>query len=804
MGIQGLLPFLRKASREANLKDFKGQTAAIDAYCWLHKGAFSCADKLVRGEPTDGYVVYVMKQINQLLNNDIKPILVFDGCHLPSKAITETKRRENRERNRKKAKELLREGKIREAKECFQRCVDVTSEMAADVINACRARNVDIIVAPYEADSQLAYLNHRGIAQLVITEDSDLVLFGCKACLFKLDNNGGCVLVEQEKLHLAMNVPRDKFCFDKFRNMCILSGCDYLPSLHGIGLAKACKFFNVISNPDIYNALCKLPSYLRMPHLEVTKEYRDNFVKARNTFLYQLVFDPIDRILRPLNDYPDDLEPEDLPYAGKFIGHERALQIALGNINVQTGEVVGNFSPETYKPPEPKSSGWNKRGNICSAHPSIWTKSFTKNGPVVPSIANSERQSMKHKEVTVMNPIFKRRKPETEVVDNDVTERELHDLYSQPEKRRKIEVCPDDAEKSKTVERCPDDTEIALDNSDHTALDQLSDSLDMDEDTKINLIFPVEKDQDTSAETQLDLSSDQSKSRNPFAKSRSTSKLPGSGGQFSALKRFSKIKKTVIDKNTIVQSRYFASPGLKTSPTAHVNPPIINSSPVENTVKPENQRTLWNIENQEMLDNKLEIKVEISSSEIKNAPLSPVQTNLLPAKPKKTFQWGKLSEMFACTKEKSVKVENSAATRNAFKPVTEHRDKLACKQDTLTSSQSSDSEECSLSQRSQVSEMSLYSDVGSVDNESFGMTPSSLPSTPDAATASQPAETVTSPVLTSPVIEKKTTTSLSRSRIKCRTPGLSRHSSEKNKKQLHAKQLSLTEMFAYKKDGAKV
>lgn len=51
----------------------------------------------------------------------------------------------NREKNRKKAKELLREGKAKEARECFQRCVDITSEMAADTIRACRARNIDVI-----------------------------------------------------------------------------------------------------------------------------------------------------------------------------------------------------------------------------------------------------------------------------------------------------------------------------------------------------------------------------------------------------------------------------------------------------------------------------------------------------------------------------------------------------------------------------------------------------------------------------------------------------------------------------------
>lgn len=54
------------------------------------------------------------------------------------------------------------------------------------MFQACRNRGVDCIVAPYEADAQLAYLNKVGIAQLVITEDSDLLLFGCEKVSFKL------------------------------------------------------------------------------------------------------------------------------------------------------------------------------------------------------------------------------------------------------------------------------------------------------------------------------------------------------------------------------------------------------------------------------------------------------------------------------------------------------------------------------------------------------------------------------------------------------------------------------------------
>ena len=53
------------------------------------------------------------------------------------------------------------------------------------VLQACRAIGVDCIVAPYEADAQLAYLNKIGVADVIITEDSDLILFGCEKVIFQ-------------------------------------------------------------------------------------------------------------------------------------------------------------------------------------------------------------------------------------------------------------------------------------------------------------------------------------------------------------------------------------------------------------------------------------------------------------------------------------------------------------------------------------------------------------------------------------------------------------------------------------------
>jgi exonuclease-1 len=74
------------------------------------------------------------------------------------------------------------------------------------------------------------------------------------------------------------------------------------------GIGKSCKFWGKVTNPDLSSVLLKIPSYLNMSALEVTDTYVRGFLQANETFLYQLVFDPKTRELRPLNDYPEGVD----------------------------------------------------------------------------------------------------------------------------------------------------------------------------------------------------------------------------------------------------------------------------------------------------------------------------------------------------------------------------------------------------------------------------------------------------------------------------------------------------------------
>ena len=62
-----------------------------------------------------------------------------------------------------------------------------------------KVHGVSFVVAPYEADAQLTFLEKNGIVDGIITEDSDLLVFGCKLVLFKLDSDGNCTCIRRDR-----------------------------------------------------------------------------------------------------------------------------------------------------------------------------------------------------------------------------------------------------------------------------------------------------------------------------------------------------------------------------------------------------------------------------------------------------------------------------------------------------------------------------------------------------------------------------------------------------------------------------
>ena len=71
------------------------------------------------------------------------------------------------------------------AMDAYSKAVNIEPEHAYQLILALRARGVEYLVSPYEADAQLAHLARTGYVWAVLSEDSDLVAYGCPRVLTK-------------------------------------------------------------------------------------------------------------------------------------------------------------------------------------------------------------------------------------------------------------------------------------------------------------------------------------------------------------------------------------------------------------------------------------------------------------------------------------------------------------------------------------------------------------------------------------------------------------------------------------------
>lgn len=95
-------------------------------------------------------------------------------------------------------------------------------------------------------------------------------------------------------------------------------------------------------------ALTRLSSYLNMRSLDVSKEYRDAFIRADVTFKHQLVFCPIKRKQVRLTPVTPDITEEQLHFAGKEMPDDLAWQLAIGNYDPMTLKMLHDYNPDNF------------------------------------------------------------------------------------------------------------------------------------------------------------------------------------------------------------------------------------------------------------------------------------------------------------------------------------------------------------------------------------------------------------------------------------------------------------------------
>jgi len=282
---------------------------------------------------------------------NIKPIWVFDGMHLNAKSATEYGRIEEKMRNRKKAEQFDKQGNHEEAKKYFGKSMVISSKMINLFIDILHKLDIELIISPYEADAQISYLCKSGIADFGVSEDSDIVVFGCPTLVSKLQPSGDCSVIRINELwDKTLNKKYSdngiselqKLNHNTFITICTMAGWDYLPSMERMGLKTGIKNFSK------HKTLINLKQFLQKHKKfkdRIPKNYFESVDKVRDLFLYQTVYDPYTYKCRPLNDIPPNVKV-DQSFMGEFVEAEHTAMYVKGHLNKYTMEEREIYNPD--------------------------------------------------------------------------------------------------------------------------------------------------------------------------------------------------------------------------------------------------------------------------------------------------------------------------------------------------------------------------------------------------------------------------------------------------------------------------
>ena len=185
----------------------------------------------------------------RFLENNIKPIYVFDGSPPEFKRKTIMEREKRKEEAMKKLEQALKEGRIEDVMLYAQQTSQLTDEMIEESKKLLDALGIPWVQAKSEGEAQACYLVENNDAYAVGSQDYDSLLFGAKKLVRNMSATGRkrfvrgmWIEIEPEIIELDEVLKELGINRNQLIIVGILIGTDYNPGgVKGIGPKNALK-----------------------------------------------------------------------------------------------------------------------------------------------------------------------------------------------------------------------------------------------------------------------------------------------------------------------------------------------------------------------------------------------------------------------------------------------------------------------------------------------------------------------------------------------------------------------------------
>ncbi|MCL7036928.1 hypothetical protein MKW94_014918 [Papaver nudicaule] len=248
MGIKGLTKLLTentpKCMKRGNLASYVGRQIAIDASCSIYQFLMvigrNGTELLMNqaGEPTSHLYGLFYRTVG-LLDAGLKPVYVFDGKPPELKRQEMAKRFLKREDASKGLAAAIESGDKEVIEKFSKRTVMVTKQHNDDCKKLLGLMGLPLVQASSEAEPECAALCKSGKVYAVSSEDMDTLTFGAPRFMRHLMGPSSKIPVVE--FHLEKILTELNLTMDQFVDLCMLCGCDYCPTIRGIGGQTALK-----------------------------------------------------------------------------------------------------------------------------------------------------------------------------------------------------------------------------------------------------------------------------------------------------------------------------------------------------------------------------------------------------------------------------------------------------------------------------------------------------------------------------------------------------------------------------------
>ncbi len=178
MGIEGLMKIIR-TERVAVNAELGFKVFGIDASIWMHKFKYVDGCELGIDRNHDGWKCAFVNTFKTLAELG-KLVFVFDGKTPKCKEAEHLKRREGFSTMKEVALKLLEVPEMRlEGKRMLVKLIEV-SELSSQLKTIIEDNGWEWKEAEYEADTLLAIMSLKKEIDVIVTEDTDLVVYGCE------------------------------------------------------------------------------------------------------------------------------------------------------------------------------------------------------------------------------------------------------------------------------------------------------------------------------------------------------------------------------------------------------------------------------------------------------------------------------------------------------------------------------------------------------------------------------------------------------------------------------------------------